>query len=1197
VDPSDPSKNWERAVGTGGVRCYPGDDVGCGDSGRARDARLVYPKGVAISADRKMYIADGTSVRVVDQVTGIISTLIGRANAADDNSPSGAWKPVSCSGSFSVADTSLRWPADLAMNPLDDSLHLIDDNLVMKVTSDGRVNIVAGRPLHCPRPQEEDQYLNLAAQTTLVSPQGISFSTTGSLFIAESDSRRVNRVSRVDSDGKISVYAGKDSKCNCQEDDCNCHRGDKQDQALETVFASISSLAVGANGEVHVSDQANRQIRSVRTSIPELTEALQEFHVFSPETGEQFVFNRFGLHMETRSIASGGTTFKFSYSVTTSNGKLTGIADNEGNGLKIVRDYSGQVTAIENSLQQRFTLQMDRKQMLTAMKSPGQLQSGPKYSYFKSSELIRDKRYSGDYLSFSYDSSGRLRELVTPTGDALKFKCDLEMRGAVVNITRNEQEYLSLLVQPRLVKVRSGGDGEYRQDTISMKSDRSFVSSSKAGTKFHLKTLPYHVASSQQSFPMPASEQTDVGKDTVNNYEWKYSKNGKRLVVNGQNILGVELNRASNSEILTLERSQAMLNVSSNLDSLRISLLPSGLFSPVSLERNRLEKSATWRWGDMSLQHVSDRYRRVTEVKSSGKPILSYKYPSAGHYTVHPEKVIVPNGGAFVFQRDETDSLKSLMTPRGHIHGFATRNLLGYRVISYQPPWSRSKYQLQFDFAGRIVAVNRQPFDKVAYIYEAGGSSIKTVLAGPASIAYHYYPTSGLARQVDLVNDKIGFRMRLEYNYHIGLLKETKQTFEDDTKATKLDRVVLNFQYDGSARIAGVKVRIGKNQDQDNGQQYFHPFKYDSTSGQLEAFEDMKVIRESLRKSLIEDSGKRYSCTSDKDTFGRLSQVTLRLNGDVAYQMRLSYNENNKVAARTIVVNAGGSGKAKETISYNSNGHLEAVKRSGNGGSNWIYTHDISGNVVSVSDKNQVTTLGYDSGDRVIMLGDREFVTYDERGFAVRRGDQRYTYNGLGQMESAFEPGKFSVRFFYDPIGRLAAKRDHKGNAVQFVYANPMFNASVTHVHYPVAGRTYRLHYDESGHLVSMETPDDRFYVGVDQLGSPVAVFDQRSGNLVKEVARSPFGRVISDSNPTVDLPVGFAGGLVDQYTHLLHFENGRVYDPMLGQWMTPELNRLLLRMRTPWDVFAYRFMNNNPTTTTPVEKELMTGKLNVHTA
>ena len=90
----------------------------------------------------------------------------------------------------------------------------------------------------------------------------------------------------------------------------------------------------------------------------------------------------------------------------------------------------------------------------------------------------------------------------------------------------------------------------------------------------------------------------------------------------------------------------------------------------------------------------------------------------------------MPNGGAFVFHRDSlTGGLKSLMTPRGHVHGLASRNMLGYKSVSYLPPWSRvARYELQFDFAGRLTARIRPPFDKVVYLYE--GQRLKAVYGG-----------------------------------------------------------------------------------------------------------------------------------------------------------------------------------------------------------------------------------------------------------------------------------------------------------------------------------------------------------------------------------------------------------------------------------------------------------------------------------
>ena len=84
----------------------------------------------------------------------------------------------------------------------------------MKVTENGHLKVVAGRPLHCSRPRSS-YFTNFASYTTLASPQSITFSPAGDLYIAESDARRINRISVVGTDGRISVFAGKDSKCNC----------------------------------------------------------------------------------------------------------------------------------------------------------------------------------------------------------------------------------------------------------------------------------------------------------------------------------------------------------------------------------------------------------------------------------------------------------------------------------------------------------------------------------------------------------------------------------------------------------------------------------------------------------------------------------------------------------------------------------------------------------------------------------------------------------------------------------------------------------------------------------------------------------------------------------------------------------------------------------------------------------------------
>ena len=96
----------------------------------------------------------------------------------------------------------------------------------------------------------------------------------------------------------------------------------------------------------------------------------------------------------------------------------------------------------------------------------------------------------------------------------------------------------------------------------------------------------------------------------------------------------------------------------------------------------------------------------------------------------------------------------------------------------------------------------------------------------------------------------------------------------------------------------------------------------------------------------------------------------------------------------------------------------------------------------------------------------------------------------------------------------------------------------------------------------------------------------------MKEIVRSPFGQIIRDTNTGMDLSIDFAGGLIDQYTNLVHIGD-RVYDPVLGQWMTPDWTRICKpgAMKNPTDVFSYRFNGNDPINRKKTATNLMSGK------
>jgi len=94
----DPGLNGEVVVGSG-ERCIPGDLSNCGDGGPAKQAKLTHPKGLAIAADRTMYIADGTNIRAVDEKE-VIHTLIGH------HGHNNHWQPIPCKSAIAASQVS-----------------------------------------------------------------------------------------------------------------------------------------------------------------------------------------------------------------------------------------------------------------------------------------------------------------------------------------------------------------------------------------------------------------------------------------------------------------------------------------------------------------------------------------------------------------------------------------------------------------------------------------------------------------------------------------------------------------------------------------------------------------------------------------------------------------------------------------------------------------------------------------------------------------------------------------------------------------------------------------------------------------------------------------------------------------------------------------------------------------------------------
>ena len=416
----DDDEQWAAVVGNG-QRCIPNDNDECGDGGPAKSARLAFPKGLAIAADKTMYITDSRNVRVVSP-DGRIGTLVG--NQGPQNGPP---KPLPCKRMFEAGEVQLQWPTKLELSPLDGTLHIVDDTMLLRLTTDLRLELIAGRSPLCNIASNYEDDDELTSGPIL----DFAFSSEGELFLAEKrPNPDRNIVHRIDQEGQAWPFAGtvdRTLECACKSVS-NCTRPagcSKKVLAPQVIFGSLSSLALTPDNTVHVADNSNLQIISLRTALPEPTEGTEDTQIADTNTRQLHTFNRYGQHVKTHNLETGSLMYTFVYTKNTALGKLSEIADALGNKVMLQRDYTNRVKSIENTYRQKFSVTLSRLKYLTAF---GTIE----LEYQGNTGLLTSKRLAdGNFAKFAYDGQGRVSSVSLASGETFRLQSSLVNCGQV----------------------------------------------------------------------------------------------------------------------------------------------------------------------------------------------------------------------------------------------------------------------------------------------------------------------------------------------------------------------------------------------------------------------------------------------------------------------------------------------------------------------------------------------------------------------------------------------------------------------------------------------------------------------------------------------------------------------------------------------------------------------------------------------
>ncbi len=369
------------------------------------------------------------------------------------------------------------------------------------------------------------------------------------------------------------------------------------------------------------------------------------------------------------------------------------------------------------------------------------------------------------------------------------------------------------------------------------------------------------------------------------------------------------------------------------------------------------------------------------------------------------------------------------------------------------------------------------------------------------------------------------------------------------TRASSFDNQAIAFSYDGflTTRIAYSGVANGEYRYAFDNNFWVTGISLDNVwtalgrdnDGLLTQYGPFTITRNGPAGSPSALTDNVLNVNYTYDSSGRLATRTYTVAAIPVYQIQLGYDNVGRIAQKIETV----SGVAHTfDYTYDLDGQLFEVRKDGVLVEQ--YGYDPNGNRTSTL----AASATYDAQDRLIQQGGVAY-TLDADGYLVQRGADTFQYSARGELLSATVGGQ-TITYQYDGVGRRIGKTDTAG-VTQYLYCNPGNPFQLT-ASRGVDSALTNYFYDTAGNLYALERGGVRYYVATDQLGTPKVVTDG-TGAVVKTVEYDAWGTTTSDSNPSFDLPIGFAGGIADEAAGLVRF-GYRDYEPRTGRWSARDL-------------------------------------------
>ncbi|XP_006885118.1 PREDICTED: teneurin-1 isoform X3 [Elephantulus edwardii] len=1147
METKDLSKNFEVVAGTGD-QCLPFDQSHCGDGGRASEASLNSPRGITVDRHGFIYFVDGTMIRKIDE-NAVITTVIGSNGLTST-------QPLSCDSGMDITQVRLEWPTDLAVNPMDNSLYVLDNNIVLQISESRRVRIIAGRPIHCQVPGI-DHFLvsKVAIHSTLESARAISISHSGLLFIAETDERKVNRIQQVTTNGEISIIAGAPTDCDCKIDpNCDCFSGDGG-YAKDAKMKAPSSLAVSPDGTLYVADLGNVRIRTISRNQARLND-MNLYEIASPADQELYQFTVNGTHLHTLNLITRDYVYNFTYNA---EGDLGAITSSNGNSVHIRRDAGGMPLWLVVPGGQVYWLTISSNGVLKRVSAQGY--NLALMTYPGSTGLLATKSNENGWTTvYEYDPEGHLTNATFPTGEVSSFHSDLEKLTKVELDTSNRENVLmstNLTAMSTIYILKQ----ENTQSTYRVSPDGSLRVTFASGMEISLSSEP-HILAGAVNPTLGKCNISLPGEHNANLIEWRQRKEQskgnisafeRRLRAHNRNLLSIDFDHITRTGKIYDDHRKFTLRILydqtgrpilwspvSRYNEVNISYSPSGLVTFI--------QRGTWN----EKMEYDQSGKIISRTWADGK-IWSYTYlEKSVMLLLHSQR-------RYIFEYDQSDCLLSVTMPSMVRHSLQTMLSVGYYRNIYTPPDSSTSFIQDYSRDGRLLqTLHLGTGRRVLYKYTKQ-ARLSEILYDTTQVTLTYEESSGVIKTIHLMHD--GFICTIRYRQTGPLIgRQIFRFSEEGLVNARFDYSYNNF------RVTSMQAVINETPLP------IDLYRYVDVSGRTEQFGKFSVINYDLNQVITTTVMKHTKIFSAN---GQVIEVQYEILKAIAYWMTIQYDNMGRMVICDIRVGVDAN-ITRYFYEYDADGQLQTVSL--NDKTQWRYSYDLNGNINLLSHGNsaRLTPLRYDLRDRITRLGEIQY-KMDEDGFLRQRGNDIFEYNSNGLLQRAYNKvSGWSVQYYYDGLGRRVASKSSLGQHLQFFYADLANPIRVTHLYNHTSSEITSLYYDLQGHLIAMElSSGEEYYVACDNTGTPLAVFSSR-GQVIKEVLYTPYGDIYHDTYPDFQVVIGFHGGLYDFLTKLVHLGQ-RDYDVVAGRWTTPNHHIWKQLNLLPKPFNLYSFENNYP--------------------